>query len=170
MSSRMARTKIMFHQGKRGGETTILQIRVATKAETRERKPLSLVHPLLQLETLCKLRRLCNELQMQSNLRGVGRSPLSLLTQQLAQMAAEAGPSMSGKEETARRKLQMTMRGKVPPEGIPPSWKSEEDQEVLAWHSCSLRDLAVPKEHRAPYLETPLLRVSPWHSPWSGQI
>ena len=36
---------------------------------------------------------------------GVGRSPSLLPTQQLAQMAAEAGPSMLGKEETVRRKL-----------------------------------------------------------------
>ena len=75
-------------------------------------------------------------------------------------MAAEAGPSTLGKEETVRRKLKLTVGGKAPPEGIPPGWKSKEDQEVLAWHSCSLRDLAVPKEHRAPYLETPLLMVN----------
>ena len=34
-----------------------------------------------------------------------------------------------------------------PPEGIPPGWKSQEGQEVPAWHSCSLGDLAVSKEH-----------------------
>ena len=33
------------------------------------------------------------------------------------------------------------------PEGIPPGWKSQEDQEVPAWHSCSSGDLVVPKEH-----------------------
>ena len=38
-----------------------------------------------------------------------------------------------------------------PLEGIPPCWESKEDQEVPAWHSCSLRDLAVPKEHGAPH-------------------
>ena len=47
-------------------------------------------------------------------LEDVGRSPSSLLTQQLAQMAAEARPSMSGQEEPARRKLQPTMGGKAP--------------------------------------------------------
>ena len=35
-------------------------------------------------------------------------------TQQLAQMAAEAGPSASGEEEPVRRKLQPTMGGKAP--------------------------------------------------------
>ena len=49
-------------------------------------------------------------------LEDVGRSPSSLLTQQLAQMAVETGPSMLGKEEPVRRKLQPTMGGKA-------SWK-----------------------------------------------
>ena len=46
--------------------------------------------------------------------RGVGRSPLSLLNRQLAQMVVEVGPSMSGGEEQARKKLQPTMGGKAP--------------------------------------------------------
>ena len=48
-----------------------------------------------------------------------------------------------------------------PLEGIPPGWKGKDDQEVPAWHSCSLGDPAVPKEHQAPHQETPLLTVSP---------
>ena len=47
-------------------------------------------------------------------LEDVGRSPLLLLTQQLAQMAAEAGPSTLGQEEPTRRKLQPTVGGKAP--------------------------------------------------------
>ena len=93
-------------------------------------------------------------------LEDVGGSPSSLPTQQLAQMAAEAGPSTSGVEEPARRKLQLTMGSKIPPKGIPPGWEGKEDQEVPAWHSCSSRDLAVSKEHWAPYQETPLLTIS----------
>ena len=61
-------------------------------------------------------------------------------------MAAEARTSVSG-EEPAERKLCLTVGGKAPPEGIPQSRKSKEDQEVLAWHSCSSRDPVVPKEH-----------------------
>ena len=38
-------------------------------------------------------------------LEGQGRAPLSSPTQQLAQMAAEVGPYMLGREEPARRKL-----------------------------------------------------------------
>ena len=46
-------------------------------------------------------------------LEDVGGSPLSLPTRQLAQMAAEAGPSVSG-EEPVRRKLPPTVEGKAP--------------------------------------------------------
>ena len=46
-------------------------------------------------------------------LEDVGRSPSLLPTQQLTQMAAEAGPSASG-EEPVRRKLQPTVGGKAP--------------------------------------------------------
>ena len=46
-------------------------------------------------------------------LEGVGRSPLSSPTRQLAQMAAEARPSMLGREETVRRKFQPTVGGKA---------------------------------------------------------
>ena len=75
-------------------------------------------------------------------LEDVGRFPLLSPSQQLAQMAVEAGPSTSGQEGA------LTYCGRQsPPEGIPPGWKGQEDQEVLAWHSCSLRDPEVPKEH-----------------------
>ena len=47
-------------------------------------------------------------------LEEVGSLLLPLPTQQLAQMDAEAGPSMSGGEEPARKKLQPTMGGKAP--------------------------------------------------------
>ena len=46
-------------------------------------------------------------------LEGVGRSPSSSPTQQLAHMAAEAGPSVLGREKPARRKLHLTMGGKA---------------------------------------------------------
>ena len=46
-------------------------------------------------------------------LEDVGRSPLSLPTWQLAQMAAEAGPSALG-EEPVRRNLHPTVGGKAP--------------------------------------------------------
>ena len=45
---------------------------------------------------------------------GVGESPSSLSTQQLVQMAAEAGPSKMGREEPAHKKLRPTVGGKAP--------------------------------------------------------
>ena len=83
-----------------------------------------------------------------------------LPTQQLAQMAVEAGPSKLGGEEPAHKKLQPTMGGKAPPEGIFTGRQSEEAQEVLARDSCPPQNTVVPKEHRAPYSETPLLVAS----------
>ena len=47
-----------------------------------------------------------------------------------------------------------------PLEGVLTGWQSEETQEVLAWDSCPLQDLAVPKEQRAPDSETPFLMAS----------
>ena len=47
-------------------------------------------------------------------LEQVGRSPQSLPTRQLAQMAAEVRPSMSGGQEPARKKLWPTVGGKAP--------------------------------------------------------
>ena len=47
-------------------------------------------------------------------LEDIGRSLESSPTQQLAQMAVEAGPSMLGGEEPARKKLWLTMGGKAP--------------------------------------------------------
>ena len=44
----------------------------------------------------------------------MGRSPELSLTQQLAQVAMEAGPSMLGGEEPASGKLGHTVRGKAP--------------------------------------------------------
>ena len=72
-----------------------------------------------------------------SRLEGVGRSPSSLPTQQLAQMAAEAGPSVSG-EEPPQRKLCPTVGGKALLEGVLEGRKGKKDQEVPAWHSCPL--------------------------------
>ena len=85
-------------------------------------------------------------------------------------MAVEAGPSKSGGEEPAHKKLWPNMGGKAPPKGILAGRQGKEVQEVLAWDSCPPWDMAVPKEHRAPDLETPLLAASPWDSHASRQI
>ena len=48
-----------------------------------------------------------------------------------------------------------------PQEGVLEDWGSQENPEVLTGDICSLWDLPVSKEHRAPHLETPLLTGSP---------
>ena len=90
-------------------------MRAVIKVEETWRRPSSPVHP----PTLAKEAPPWAEDIMQriievEQLEGVGRLPLLLPTQQLAQMAGEARPSMLGREEPARRKLQPTMGGKAP--------------------------------------------------------
>ena len=79
----------------------------------KERRPSSLVHPPsptqeVPLEASKILRRSTEAEHLEI------MPPSSLPTQQLAQMAAEAGPSMSGGEEPVRRKLWPTVGGKAP--------------------------------------------------------
>ena len=73
-----------------------------------------------------------------SKLEELGRSPELSPTQQLAQMAEEATPSMSGGEELARKKLQPIGGGKAPRKEFLEGQKSTEALEVLAGDSGSL--------------------------------
>ena len=73
-------------------------------------------------------------------------------------MAVEAGPSVLG--GASQEEAPPYCGRQSPLEGVPHGQKSKEDQEVVAWHSCSLGDPAVPKEHQVPYQETPLLTAS----------
>ena len=114
LSYRMARTKVTPHLGKRGGETRILWMRMVTKVETRKQRPSPPVHPPTPAkEAPLQAEEIMRWIAEVGQLKGVGRSPSSLPTQQLAQMAVEAGSSMWGKEETVRRKLWLTMRDKA---------------------------------------------------------
>ena len=81
---------------------------------------LSPVHhpsPARKLSPMREVEKMVEEAERQveeaRQLEEVGQSPSSLPTQQLAQMAAEARPSVSG-EEPAERKLHPTMGGKIP--------------------------------------------------------
>ena len=75
--------------------------------------PPGLVHPpSLALESPLGPEEIIRRIA--ESLEEVGRSPQSLPTQMLAQMAVEAGPSTSGREEPAHKKLQPTMGGKAP--------------------------------------------------------
>ena len=72
--------------------------------------------PLWAEEIMCRIAEA-------EQLKGVGRSPASSPTHHLAQMAVEAGPSMSGRKEPAKRKLQPTMGGKAPQKEFPQAGK-----------------------------------------------
>ena len=61
------------------------------------KEPSSSVHPNLQQHKhLWGAEEMMRKIAEAEQLEGVGRSPPLLLTQQLVQMAAEVGPSMSG--------------------------------------------------------------------------
>ena len=94
--------------------------RRASKEKIPEKQPPSPVHhpspaksssPAREVEQM--LEEMKERVEEASKLAEVGRSPSSSPTRQMAQMAAEAGPSASG-EEPARRKLRPTVGGKAP--------------------------------------------------------
>ena len=169
----MARTKVTpkkEREGRRVLQTPEEQKRISKKGRRspllyttppQPRKP----SPMREVEKMVE--EAVRQVEEARWLEEVGRSLLLLPTQQLAQMAVEAGPSASGEEPAVEEALPYCGR-QSPPEGVPHSRKGQEAQKVPAWHSCPPRDLAVWKEHSAPDLETPLLMASPWDSPSFG--
>ena len=68
-------------------------------------------------------------------LEEVGRSPVSLFIQHLAQMAVEARPSTFGWEAASQKEVLTDHRGQGSPEGIPTGQESEEAPEEAAGYS-----------------------------------
>ena len=90
------------------------------KEEVKEKQPPSPVHLPSPAKSSSPMREVAQvmegvlrRVEEANRLAEAGRSPSSLPTQQLVQMAAEARPSALG-EEPARRKLQPTVGGKAP--------------------------------------------------------
>ena len=114
--------KLMPRKGEKGGERCIFRSREVSRAlaEKGWRPPSPVHHPSPAKEPSPRreVEKQMEEVEKQVEearwLEDVGRSPSLLLTQQLAQMAVEAGPSTLGREEPARRKLQPTVGGKAP--------------------------------------------------------
>ena len=104
----------------REGKTVLRKREEWVRMAKKGRRPPSPVHhpsparkpsPMREVEkTVEEAKRWVEEA---SQLEEVGQSPSLLPTQQLAQMAAEAGPSVS-EEELAKGKLYPTMGGKAP--------------------------------------------------------
>ena len=119
----MARTKVTPKKDKRGWERWELCSREVRRALAEKgQRPLSPVHhssparkpsPMREEEKR-QMEEAEKWVEEARRLEDVRRSLSLLPTQQLAQMAVEAGPSMLGVEEPARRKLQPTMGGKAP--------------------------------------------------------
>ena len=124
----MVRTKVTPKK-EREGRTVLCtkaeRARITKKAreersEKKKNGPPSPVHypsPAKRPSPVREVEQMMEEAERQveeaRQLEEVGQSLSSLPTQQLAQMAAEAGPSALG-EEPAKRKLHPTMGGKAP--------------------------------------------------------
>ena len=115
----MVRTKLTPKKEREG--RSVLRTRAEReKIAKKGRRPPSPVHhpsPARKPSPMREVEKMVEEAERQVEearwLEEVGQSPSSLPTQQLAQMAAEAGPSVLG-EEPAKRKLCPTMGGKAP--------------------------------------------------------
>ena len=93
----------------------MLRTRVVRYVGEREKRSSSPVHPPSPVqETPLEAGEIMQRIAEAEQLDGERRSPSSSPTWQLAQMAAEAGPSTLGGEEPVRKKLQPTMGGKAP--------------------------------------------------------
>ena len=114
------------------------------------------------------LDEMVKQVEEAGQLEEVGWSLSSLLTRQLAQMAAEDW-AICLRGAACPKEALPYCQGQGPTERVPEGRAGKEAQEVLAWHSCPSRDLAVSEEHWTLNLEAPLLTASPWDSPSSGQ-
>ena len=110
----MARTKVTPKKGEKGG-MRILRTWAVVHAVTQLQRSLSPVHPPSPAqETPPGPEEIIKCITEAEWLEEMGRSSQLLLTWQLAQMAAEARPSILGREEPAKKKLQQTVGGKGP--------------------------------------------------------
>ena len=103
--SSMARTKITPRKGEKGKPK---KVKTRVEVHVQPEEP-----PVPEVEappTPSEMERRRAEAE---RLEELGRLLESSLTQQLAQMAVEARPSMLGREEPPRRNLQLTMVGKA---------------------------------------------------------
>ena len=115
----MARTKLTPKK-EREGRKVLRMKEDQEKIAKKGRRPPSPVHhpsPARKPSPMREVEKMLEEAERQveeaRQLEEVGQSPSSSPTQQLAQMAAEAGPSVLG-EEPVKRKLCLTMGGKAP--------------------------------------------------------
>ena len=108
--SNMARTKMMLRMGE---GRKALQVRPRAEAHAKLEPQVLAETPAAKVEappTPSEMEKRIAEVEKLGEVVGL---PESSLTQKLAQMAAEARPSMSGGEEPARRKLRLTVGGKT---------------------------------------------------------
>ena len=168
LNSSMVRTKVTQRKGEKG-VTPSAKDQSSSPQGRREEE--ALITPHLQLSRLLlRLERLWEESHRQSSWRGWGGHHHHHQPNSWPRWLQRLGHLSLHGEEPACKKLCPTVGGKAPLEGVLTGQPGKETKKVPAWDSCPLWDLGVPKEQRAPYLETPLLTASLQDSPRSGQI
>ena len=144
---RMVRTKVMPKKERRGDRCVLWPREARQKIAKKGRRLPSLVHhpsPARKLSPTREEEKRLDEAERWVEearwLEDVGRSSSLLSTQQLAQMAAEAGPSALG-DEPVRRKLWPTMGGKAPQKEFLQAGKVKKTRKywpgtVAIWEIC----------------------------------
>ena len=148
-----------------------LQVRTRAHAREEGKQPPSPVHPPMPAKDAppdaAEVTRWVAEAEQ---LEDVGRLLSLLPTQQLAQMAEEAGPSMLGEKEPDHKRLWPTVGGKAPRKEFLATWASKKALQVLMGDSCPLQNPSVPKEHGTPHQEMALCVACLQDNPDCGQI
>ena len=128
------------------------KVRIRAEIHVPPEEPPVLVEPSMldekDSQTQCEMK---NRVKAEK-LEEVGRSLESLPTWQLAQMAVEAGPSTSGRDEPVRKKLWLTVGGKAPQKEILQARKVKKPLEVPARDGDVPWDLSISEKYRPPYL------------------
>ena len=110
----MARTKVTPHKGEKDDRRQV-RMRAEMYAQSQPQRPPTLVDPPAPAQETPpdqdKIRRKVAEVEW---FEEAGRLPQLSISQQLAQMATEAGPSMLGGKEPARKKFYPTVGEKAP--------------------------------------------------------
>ena len=161
LNSSMVRMKVTLQKGERGGKTKVLRAKTVALMVGKERRPPPQFtsHPWLKRFHL-ELKRRIEEVEQ---LEGWGSHCHCHPPYSWPRWLQRLGHLSWVGRNLLIRSSNLPWEAK-PLGGILMGRPSKEAQKIPAWDSCPPQDMAVPKEHRAPDLETPLLAASPQDS------
>ena len=169
LHSSMARTKVMLKKSEKG-RTKVMWTRIVVHAKKWVQGPSSPMHPISGTRNPFRS-RWNHEMYSGGREAGGGGEVATVITyltvgpDGCGGLAIYVGWGGASQEEALADCVRQSSL-----KGILEGQQGQENLEVPIGNSCPSWDLPVPKEHRAPHSETPLLAVIPWDSPWSGQV